>query len=226
MQAFNMGHSTYLMLNVLSIAFPLLLSFDKKVAFYKSWAGLFKGILITGLFFVVWDVAFTYFGVWSFNPTYLLGIWVGNLPLEEVLFFVCVPYASVFIYRCYEAYFTWKPGVHFSLRLTQVLGLGLLLLAIFSYGKAYTFYNALFGGLFLVYHGFIKKTQWMGTFWMAYLIHLIPFLLVNGVLTALPVVVYNDAENLGMRLGTIPIEDTVYALTLLLGPITVMEKRN
>jgi lycopene cyclase domain-containing protein len=67
----------------------------------------------------------------------------------------------------------------------------------------------------------------MGYFWFAYLVHLIPFLLVNGVLTGAvtpePVVFYNATEIIGLRIVTIPIEDTIYALTCLLIPITVME---
>ena len=67
----------------------------------------------------------------------------------------------------------------------------------------------------------------MGYFWFAYLVHLIPFLLVNGVLTGAvtnePVVFYNVDEIIGLRIVTIPIEDTIYALTCLLIPITVIE---
>jgi lycopene cyclase domain-containing protein len=62
---------------------------------------------------------------------------------------------------------------------------------------------------------------------MAYFVHLIPFLLVNGVLTGAvtpePVVGYNANEIIGLRIYTIPIEDTIYAFTCLLIPITVME---
>jgi lycopene cyclase domain-containing protein len=63
----------------------------------------------------------------------------------------------------------------------------------------------------------------MAHFIISYLIHLIPFLIVNGILTAIPVVKYNNTENLGIRIFTIPAEDTVYALTMLLGVVTVME---
>jgi lycopene cyclase domain-containing protein len=55
---------------------------------------------------------------------------------------------------------------------------------------------------------------------------LIPFFIVNGILTGSfienEVVWYNDFENLGIRLFTIPIEDTVYAFTLILLNLFVM----
>jgi hypothetical protein len=44
------------------------------------------------------------FGVLTKNT--LVGIYFGGLPLEECLFFLTVPYASVFIYACLKAYFT------------------------------------------------------------------------------------------------------------------------
>jgi lycopene cyclase domain-containing protein len=70
----------------------------------------------------------------------------------------------------------------------------------------------------------------MGYFWMAYFIHLIPFFIVNGILTGAitpnPVVIYNPSEIIGLRLYTIPLEDTIYALTCLLLPITVLEYLN
>jgi lycopene cyclase domain-containing protein len=49
---------------------------------------------------------------------------------------------------------------------------------------------------------------------------LIPFFIVNGVLTGSwidnQVVWYNDAENLGIRMGTIPVEDSIYAYSMIL----------
>lgn len=98
-------NSLYLLLDGLTLVFPLLLSFDKKVAFYKSWKFLIYGFLIVGIPFIVWDILFTEMKVWGFNADYLTGISLYNLPIEEVLFFVVVPFACTFIYACIKEYF-------------------------------------------------------------------------------------------------------------------------
>src|SRR6056300_394436 len=95
----------YLLLDAITLFFPLVLSFDQKVAFFKTWRALFPAILIIGIPFLIWDVWFTKMGVWGFNPDYLVGLDIVNLPIEEVLFFVVVPYACTFIYACVKAYF-------------------------------------------------------------------------------------------------------------------------
>jgi lycopene cyclase domain-containing protein len=78
-------------------------------------------------------------------------------------------------------------------------------------------------GTWLVLHWALLPAAYQYRFWQAYLVHLIPFFAINGVLTALPVVVYNDAENLGVRLGTVPADDLVYSLLLFLMNVTFYE---
>ena len=63
----------------------------------------------------------------------------------------------------------------------------------------------------------------MAKFYRAYIVSQIPFFIVNGLLTSLPVVMYNDSENLGIRITTIPIDDTIYSFLLLLMTISLME---
>jgi lycopene cyclase domain-containing protein len=56
---------------------------------------------------------------------------------------------------------------------------------------------------------------------------LIPFFIVNGVLTGSwienQVVWYNNAENLGLRMGTIPAEDSIYAYSMILMNLFLFE---
>ena len=56
---------------------------------------------------------------------------------------------------------------------------------------------------------------------------LIPFFIVNGILTGsfieTPIVSYNDLENLGIRLFTIPVEDIGYAFSMLFGNLMIFE---
>ncbi len=91
------------------------------------------------------------------------------------------------------------------------------------FAEAFLFWNAFFAFLILSVHLFWLRVNYMHHFWAAYFIHLVPFAIINGILTATPVVLYNNDENLGIRLGTIPLEDTLYAFTCLLLPLTIMQ---
>jgi lycopene cyclase domain-containing protein len=70
------------------------------------------------------------------------------------------------------------------------------------------------------------------SFFISYLIILVPFLMVNGVLTAIPVVWYNDTENIGVRIFSflpypmqnIPLEDIFYGMLLIMMNVAGYEK--
>ena len=86
----------YLLINILSISVPFLFSFHPKIQFYKLFRYFFPAMIISALVYLSWDIVFTKLGVWGFNEDYLIGFYIANLPIEEILFFICIPFASVF----------------------------------------------------------------------------------------------------------------------------------
>jgi lycopene cyclase domain-containing protein len=207
---------TYLIINVLTIFFPVVLSFDKRVAFAKSWRLIWPGMALTGLLFLFWDVLFTIHGVWSFNDRYIIGLKFIGLPLEEMLFFLTVPFACIFIYACLNHYIKWQPGNAITRAISNLLiGISITLL-ILNYTKLYTAVTFGLLAVLLVLLLFYFKADWLCRCYMAFVVSLIPFYIVNGLLTAIPVVLYNNAQNMGVRAGTIPFEDHFYSMALLL----------
>ena len=131
-------HYTYFLILAASLAGPLALSFDKKVAFYKNWKYLFPAMLIPAILYIAWDIYFTQNGMWSFNPEYVTGINMYNLPLEEVLFFFVVPYCCVFIYACIRAYFPNLINKKYADQILMLLAIGLLIAGVINADKYYT----------------------------------------------------------------------------------------
>jgi lycopene cyclase domain-containing protein len=214
---------TYLLINILTVFFPVVLSFDKKVHFYKSWKFMWPGMLITGIFFLFWDVLFTMKGVWSFNPHYIIGITFYGLPLEEMLFFLTVPFACLFIHACLNYYVKWRMGVQLSAIISGLIVLISILALVFYYNRIYSAITFGFLVALMVVLQFGMKVNWLNQFYITYLVALIPFYIVNGFLTAIPIVLYNNNQNLGRRVGTIPVEDHFYLMALLLMNIGFFE---
>jgi lycopene cyclase domain-containing protein len=216
----------YLLLNLISWLPPFILSFDKKVAYFRRWKYLIPSIFIVGVIFILWDVLFTRWGIWGFNGKYLTGIQFIHLPLEELLFFFTIPFASVFIYDCLKAYFPEWNFTRAGIWIALILALVLMMAGIYNLTKWYTSVTFILLSYLLFYLAY-RKAAYLGKFFMAYLIVLIPFFVINGILTgsgiAEQVVWYNDDEILGIRLLTIPVEDLFYGMLLVLGNISLYE---
>jgi lycopene cyclase domain-containing protein len=219
--SFLEGRYTYLYLHLFTIVPVLCLSFDRKVAYYREWRYLFPAMLIVGAGFIVWDAYKAYVGVWGFNYAHLLGGGLLGLPWEEWLFFVTVPIASIFIYVCLNAYFPGDPLQKLD-RIISPLLIGLWTLgALCNLQRMYTATTFILAAGFLAYHYIYVPNTYRSRFYRAYAVIIVPFLLVNGVLTGgftnAPVVVYNPEEFMGLRLVSVPIEDSVYGFLHLFG---------
>lgn len=206
-----------------TLAGPLLLSFDKRVAYVRQWKFLPLPFLVTTTYFVIWDSLFTKQGIWSFNEAYILGYKLFSLPAEEWMFFIFVPFACLFIYECTNYYIKKDILQTYALKINAVILAIISIISLLNIHKTYTAFNFISAAVLMAYVQFILKPHWLGRFYVGYFFSLIPFFLINGLLTYLPIVSYNNAENLGIRLFTIPIEDTIYCLLLLLMNVTMYE---
>lgn len=217
----------YLAIDFFSILFPFIFSFYSKHNFSKKWRYAFPGILLTALFFIVWDEWFTQMGVWGFNPRYLTGIKLSSLPIEEILFFICIPYACMFTYEAVNYLIKWRMDERTTNFISDLLIFGLFIAGILTWGKWYTSLTCLLTAAFVFLHRRVWKSDYAGKFYFAYLFILIPFFIVNGILTGTgieeEVVWYNNNENLGIRMGTIPVEDTIYGMLMLFMSISIFE---
>jgi lycopene cyclase domain-containing protein len=216
----------YLLLDLSVIFFPFVLSFDKKVNYVSDWKFVLYSLIIIAVPFLVHDYFFTEMGVWGFNPDYLTGFYLLNLPIEEVLFFIVVPFACLFIYRCCQEYFghlklTVFNTIYYSLALVYSL-------AVLCYGFG-AWYSTLVSitTIILLLYLFVFKSSVSRFIPLATFLSLIPFFLMNSVLTGYftdsPVVWYDNTENLSLRWGTIPYEDILYSFILVAMNILVFD---
>jgi len=200
----------YLLFNLIVVTGPLLLSFDRKVRYVRRWPQALLASALVLIPYLLWDTA-VQGRHWWFNPRFTLGIRVLGLPVGEWLFFITVPFSCLFIWEIIDrshparlapglrsapffALVAAAPGLYFYLSGRQYTGLALMVLA------AVAGLDRLSGIRLLE-----QRRTW------AYLSLLTAaMLLFNGYLTARPVVLYDPAFQLNLRLYTIPVEDFVY----------------
>ncbi len=210
----------YLILNLGSLSIPLLYSlYEKKFHFIQHVKKAFYSILFMAVFFLLWDIVYTRIGVWGFTAKYHLPYNFFGLPVEEWLFFFCIPYACLFTQEALKYY---KPNFKLAEKYTKLLIYSLLILTIgvliISFGKKYSTVNLILFILLLLY-GLKNQLITLQYFFPSFLVILFPFFIVNGILTGTfilePVVWYNEKEIIGIRILTIPIEDVFYAFNML-----------
>jgi lycopene cyclase domain-containing protein len=216
----------YFIVLAITISYPVLQSFEKRIKFYKSWTILFPSIILMSLMHIPIDIIFTKIGVWSFNPDLVYGFFIAGLPLEEWLFFIIIPFSCLFIYMVTKHFFTLLPPTLLLYYLTFFTGVILIILAIVFFESIYTsFYFSIAGATLIIIY--LTKPAWWKDFLFMYLIALIPFLIINGFLTgsftANPIVEYNEAHILGIRILNIPIEDVVYCFQILVTVVAIYE---
>ncbi|RKY32131.1 MAG: lycopene cyclase domain-containing protein [Candidatus Omnitrophota bacterium] len=99
--------SKYIQVLLLSISVPFLFSFWPGLNFYRKPRALIYSLSLILLIFGGWDIFATWRGHWSFDPEGVWGIKIINLPVEEALFFIVIPYCCLFTWEAIK-YFKRK----------------------------------------------------------------------------------------------------------------------
>lgn len=214
----------YLIFNLIIVAGPIALSFEKGVHYVSRWKYAFMAIFPVLVLFVVWDALVTG-RHWWFNDQYIIGLKIAGLPIEEWLFFISVPFSVLFVWEI----FSRKTGNPISNNLRFIKNLFLFLplpgVILFIFGKEYT-------GLSLIALGFVGVLDSLlsteilarkNTYIYLGIIFLLN-LVFNGYLTGRPVVLYDESYQFGIRIITIPIEDFIYGFSMLLMNTILFEK--
>ena len=224
--------SLYLLIDLLVISIPFAFSWHPRIRFVDEWKSFWPACFGVLVFFVLWDSLFTTSGIWGFDDRFLVGASFLKLPVEEWLFFVCIPYACVFTY--FVARQTWPLPLSASLPSRAVVALILVLSLILALTHVERLYTLTACSLAAAYSAWLlfRPPTWLSRMLKAQAVLAIPFVLTNGILTGLtfwtsPVIMtnpdlitehivwYNNAHNLAIRFFTIPFDDFFYAFALI-----------
>jgi len=208
---------TYALVLFFTVIICFVASFDKRIQFHKQFLPFLKTAVLVGIPFIAWDIWFTAKGVWWFDTNYTLGINLAGLPLEEWLFFICIPFSCVFTYYCFDKFFElkWLSALNNSIVFVTIIVCSVIVLL--HYDKIYTLVTGVATILTLIHLHFVARVEWIGKASFVFTVLMLGFFPVNGVLTGTgidsPIVNYNPGDFLGIRMLTIPIEDAVYGYT-------------
>jgi lycopene cyclase domain-containing protein len=211
----------YLLIDALIVLFPFLLSFKWKFAYYRYFKALFPAIAVVGIGYIIWDAIVTARGDWFFNYTYLSGISILGLPIEEILFFVVVPYSCIFIYENLQ-YFLPDRKLPFNKIFYIGLSILFILAGLFFYNQDYTILALMSCAFFFLIATFFSPELLQSrNYWLYIGLSMIPFIIFNYLLTSIPIVSYHPAAIWGGdglwngRFFSIPIEDFFYNFSML-----------
>lgn len=214
---------TFLILNFFIVLIPFALMLDRKV---KNTADI-KNTLLPSLIvmFVFSEVAVFLTGLkaWNFNQIYLVGSSYRGLPLEAYLFLFSFSFAGLGIYNYLNIKFPKNELQKYSLTFSNLMMGICIAFLFFGYTKWYTAITFAFLILLLFGVEYINKLRFMYKFYRAFVVMLIPFYIIYGIICNLPIIVYDIKQNIRFSLFKIPFENYFFMMATLLLGVYLME---
>lgn len=204
--------SLYLKINLIIISVPLVLSLYPKFTF--SFRKYLKAVTIVSSIFIVWDMYATHAKHWGFNEKHIGHLKLINLPFEEVLFFITVPFAMLFLAANLEKNIP-KKNFSFPTKLLTAAGIIIILLSFYFSALSYSFLVSWATGLTVILISKFGKTFFTNYYCFYIIFGMILFFIFNHFLTDIPIVLYGKNYFSGVRISTIPLEDFFYNFSLL-----------
>ena len=210
-----MRNLTYLLFNLAVFIPVLILSFTTDVKPHRHWRAFLGAFLLVCVPFILWDAWAVYAGHWDFNSIYVTSPRFIYLAVEEILFFITVPFAMMYVWGVVRKHIvdrevaTWWPLA----LLSATAGIAAALL-IWYWNNGYT-RAAMFATLIAVIIVGCSRLVFTARFWSFQIILLGLFILANWFLTALPIIMYSSDAIIGIRILTIPIEDFFFNFALI-----------
>jgi lycopene cyclase domain-containing protein len=216
--------SEYLIFNVIVISAPLLLGMLKKFYFVDKWKIAFVSIAVFLVPYFIWD-SFVTGSHWFFNDRFILGVKSLNIPIEEISFFISVPFACLFTWEMIVQRFEIKK-ITFGRWLRNFSHI-LFPVSVWLYltAKEYTGF-AVFAFYFSILFDWKLGADLLKDkrFYWFILLTLVFNLVFNGYLTWRPVVLYGTSYQLGIRIFTVPVEDFIYGTSLIIFTTSLYQK--
>lgn len=191
----------------------------------SDWKAISTAIIICTAVFLAWEELFVRLGIWGVNEKYTLSARYGNMVLEKWLFYLTWPFAFLILYDSLPA----KNVFGYYAKPMSVFFLVFAILMGWHYqGRLYTTVCCYALAILVTVQLFVVKGAFLGRFYLAYFIFLLPALALeswlNGSFAHEPITWYDNMENSGFRVFTVPIENLLFLLLLFMLNVTVYER--
>ena len=214
---------TYLLVNLGLLLFSGLVFSNRQINFAGQSKFIILAVLINVFAFSVPTEFLTQLKVVVFNPPYLSGMTLWELPIEELLLSLLLPFSGIAIYLFLNVRYKDNSLEKYSLALSNMMLGVCIAMLYFGHQKLYTLFTFSILLVFLLYIEYVNKIRFMYKFYRAFLVSLLLFYTVYGILTSIPVIQYTTEETLNFNFSHIPFESHFYYMSMLLLSIYLYE---
>lgn len=203
---------------LLAIFVPVaLISFLTPISRYRKYRPLIISIAVVAPVYIIWDQLAVIFGTWKFDSSHVIGIFFFHLPVEEVAFFLVVPFSTLLIFEVIRSHIREKISVRNMEIVSSIIIILLIMLGLFNISRSYTSIASFFAAASISI-GIVFDRQLMTSvsLWIYIAISYIPFVFFDHLMVTLPVFTYGKGAIIGLRIADIPVEEFLYVFSLLL----------